>query len=68
MVMVADFGAAGAAEKFLRPIRASAVISVGFLVIDPAHFEQAREGNDVDAFFLASLAAIAPEGLRLGDI
>jgi hypothetical protein len=39
MMVMADFGAAHAAEKFLRPIRASAVMAVGFLMIDPTHLE-----------------------------
>ena len=38
-MVVADLGAAQAAEKFLRPVRASAIIAVGFLVIDALHFE-----------------------------
>jgi hypothetical protein len=38
MVMMALFGAAHAAEKFLCPIRASAVEAIGFFVIDPFHF------------------------------
>ena len=41
-MMVADFGAAQAAEIAFRPIRASAVQAVGFLVIDPLHFKAAR--------------------------
>ena len=41
MVMVANFGAAHAAEKFLCPIRAGAVEAVRLFVIDPLHFELA---------------------------
>jgi hypothetical protein len=37
MMMVADFGAAHTAEKFLGLIRASAVQWISFLVIDPLH-------------------------------
>ena len=37
MMMVADLGTAHAAEKSFRCIRASAVIAVGFFMIDPAH-------------------------------
>jgi hypothetical protein len=66
--MVADFGTANAAKKFLGPIRASAVEAVSLFVVDPAHFEQVREGNDVSTCFLASLAAIGREGVRLQDI
>ena len=43
MVMVADFSAAHAAEKFLRPVRAGTVEAVGFLMIDPLHFKAASE-------------------------
>jgi hypothetical protein len=41
MVMMPDLGAAHAAEKFLCPIRASAVEAVGFLMIDALHFKAA---------------------------
>jgi hypothetical protein len=43
MVVVADFSPAHTAEKFLCPIRASAVEAVCLLVIDPLHFETAVE-------------------------
>ena len=39
MVVVSNLGATHAAEKFLRPIRASAVEAVRYLVIDALHFE-----------------------------
>jgi len=38
MVMVTDLRAAHTAEKFLCPIRASAVEAIGFFVIDALHF------------------------------
>jgi hypothetical protein len=39
MVVVPDLRAAHPAEKFLSPIRASAVLRMGFLVIDPLDLE-----------------------------
>ena len=39
MVMNADLGTAQAAEIFLSPIRASTVEAIGFLMVDPLHFE-----------------------------
>jgi hypothetical protein len=39
MMMVADLGAAHAAEKLFRPIRASAVEAVRLFVIDTLHLE-----------------------------
>jgi len=41
VVMMSDLGTAHAAEKFLCPIRASAVEAVGFLVVDALHFKAA---------------------------
>src|ERR1700728_1590952 len=38
MVMMADLGAAHTGEKFLRPIGASAILRIGFLVVDALHF------------------------------
>jgi hypothetical protein len=43
MVVVADLGAAHTAEKFLCPIRASAIETIRFLVIDTLHFEAAMK-------------------------
>jgi hypothetical protein len=39
VVMEADLAATDAAEKFLCPIRAAAIVAVGVFVIDAAHFE-----------------------------
>ena len=39
MVMVADLGAAHTAEKFFRPIRASAVQRIGLLMVDALNLE-----------------------------
>jgi hypothetical protein len=39
MVVVADFSAAHPREKFLCPIRASAVEALGFLMIYALHFK-----------------------------
>src|SRR5579885_3762624 len=39
MVMMADFRAAHPAEKFLRPIRASAILRIGFFMVDALHFK-----------------------------
>jgi hypothetical protein len=38
MMMMALFGATHPAEKFLRPIRASAIEAIGFFVINALHF------------------------------
>ena len=37
--MVANLGAAHAAEKFLCPIRASAIVAMGFLMVDAPDLE-----------------------------
>ena len=58
--MVADLGAADAAEKFLRPIRAGAVERIGFLVVDALHFEAA-----IQAVPRASFVSV--DGSPLGD-
>ena len=50
MVVVPDLRAAHAAEKFLRPIRASAVEAIGFLVVDPLHFKAACNSFQLAAF------------------
>ncbi len=39
MVMVPDLGAAHVAEKFLCPIRASAIIATGFFIVDEMNLE-----------------------------
>jgi hypothetical protein len=41
--MVPDLRATHAREKFLRSVRASAVEPVGFLMVDPLHFEAALQ-------------------------
>jgi hypothetical protein len=41
VVAVADFRASHAAEKFLCPIRASAVEAVRLVMVDPLHFKAA---------------------------
>ena len=41
MVVVADFAPTHAAEKFLCPVRASAIEAVGLLMVDPLHFVMA---------------------------
>ena len=43
MVMMADLGTAHTAEKFLCPIRASAVKAVCLFMIDTLHFEAAMK-------------------------
>ena len=41
MMVVSDLGTAHPGEKLLYPISAGAVERIGFLVVDPLHFEAA---------------------------
>src|SRR5947208_3181134 len=58
MVMVADLGTAHTAEKFLCPIRASAVEAVSLFVIDTLHFEAAMKLIPVSRFVGADDSAL----------
>ena len=62
MVMVADLGAAQAAEIFLRPIRAGAVERIGFLMVDALHFESARRRPSHEV--ASSALTIVPLAMR----
>jgi hypothetical protein len=78
MVMVADFRAAHAAEKFLCPICASTIKAIGFLVVDPPDLVtlvQSFHDPASSAFMIVPLATWAGQAaaflkhkLRVGDV
>jgi len=63
MVMVPGFGAAEAAEILLGEVRASAVLAVGFSVIDPLHLEGRMKGIPARRFVGMDDGALGDAGL-----
>jgi hypothetical protein len=63
MMMVTLFRPAHTAEKFLGPIRASAVKAIGFFVIDALHFVLGVQRN-ASQELLSSALTIVPLAMR----